>query len=229
MAANLRPTLADDRQLCLTRVASAFATLWSYPMTVAVGIDRHLRTFARASSRAGVSVRGIRSCDGVACTPLPSSIAHLAFRSTVNEGSGSPNAPWRRPPQLADTSRPAEDGRRPARAGRRAACQRPDAAAKALFAAAAAARDRVVLVVPTDADVEQLTADARFFLSALEGLSEPRSSARCCRSRRTRSIRIAGWRRTSTSRRRARARCTRSATGTRAAGRRVGARRCCRG
>jgi transcription-repair coupling factor (superfamily II helicase) len=45
-------------------------------------------------------------------------------------------------------------------------------AAKALFAAAAAARDRVVLVAPTDADVEQLTSDARFFLSALEGISD---------------------------------------------------------
>src|SRR4029079_11175096 len=45
-------------------------------------------------------------------------------------------------------------------------------AAKALFAAAAAGRDRVVLVAPTDADVEQLTSDARFFLSALHGGSD---------------------------------------------------------
>jgi transcription-repair coupling factor (superfamily II helicase) len=45
-------------------------------------------------------------------------------------------------------------------------------AAKALFAAAAAAREHVVVVVPTDADVEQLTSDARFFLSALEGISD---------------------------------------------------------
>src|SRR5882762_8356017 len=45
-------------------------------------------------------------------------------------------------------------------------------AAKALFAAAATARDRVVVVVPTDAEVEQLTSDARFFLSALEGVSD---------------------------------------------------------
>ena len=45
-------------------------------------------------------------------------------------------------------------------------------AAKALFAAAATARDRVVVVVPTDADVEQLTSDARFFFSALEGSSD---------------------------------------------------------
>ncbi|MEO6239304.1 MAG: DEAD/DEAH box helicase, partial [Vicinamibacterales bacterium] len=45
-------------------------------------------------------------------------------------------------------------------------------AAKAMFAAAAAARDRVVLVAPTDADVEQLVSDARFFLAALEGLSD---------------------------------------------------------
>ena len=44
--------------------------------------------------------------------------------------------------------------------------------AKAMFAAAAAARDRVLLVVPTDADVERFTADARFFLEALEGVSD---------------------------------------------------------
>src|SRR5580765_6471705 len=45
-------------------------------------------------------------------------------------------------------------------------------AAKALFAAAAAARDRVVLIAATDADVEQLTSDARFFLAVLEGVSD---------------------------------------------------------
>ncbi len=45
-------------------------------------------------------------------------------------------------------------------------------AAKALFAAAATARDRVVLIAPTDADVEQLTSDARFFLAVLEGVSD---------------------------------------------------------
>jgi transcription-repair coupling factor (superfamily II helicase) len=44
--------------------------------------------------------------------------------------------------------------------------------AKALFTAAAVARDTVVLVAPTDADAEQLTSDTRFFLSALEGLSD---------------------------------------------------------
>jgi transcription-repair coupling factor (superfamily II helicase) len=44
--------------------------------------------------------------------------------------------------------------------------------AKALFVSAAAGRDRVVLVAPTDADVEQLISDARFFLSALEGVSD---------------------------------------------------------
>ncbi|MBA3296038.1 MAG: transcription-repair coupling factor [Acidobacteria bacterium] len=44
--------------------------------------------------------------------------------------------------------------------------------AKGMFAATAAARDRVLLVVPTDADVERMTADTRFFLSALEGLSD---------------------------------------------------------
>ena len=45
-------------------------------------------------------------------------------------------------------------------------------AAKALFAAAAVARDRLVVVVPTDADVEQLVSDSRFFLAALEGVSD---------------------------------------------------------
>src|SRR5687767_13966597 len=43
--------------------------------------------------------------------------------------------------------------------------------AKAMFAAAAA-RARVLLVVPTDAEVERMTSDARFFLTALEGLSD---------------------------------------------------------
>jgi transcription-repair coupling factor (superfamily II helicase) len=45
-------------------------------------------------------------------------------------------------------------------------------AAKAYFAAAACARSRVLLIAPTDGDVEQLTSDARFFLAALEGLSD---------------------------------------------------------
>ena len=44
--------------------------------------------------------------------------------------------------------------------------------AKALYAAAAAERGRTLLVVPTDADVETMTADARFFFSALEGWSD---------------------------------------------------------
>jgi len=44
--------------------------------------------------------------------------------------------------------------------------------AKALFAAAAGEKGRTVLVVPTDADVETMTRDARFFFSALEGLSD---------------------------------------------------------
>jgi transcription-repair coupling factor (superfamily II helicase) len=44
--------------------------------------------------------------------------------------------------------------------------------AKAYFAAAAAGRTRVLLVAPSDADVDQLTSDARFFLAALEGLSD---------------------------------------------------------
>ena len=45
-------------------------------------------------------------------------------------------------------------------------------AAKAMYAAASATRTRTVLVVPTDADVERTTDDARFFLAALEGLSD---------------------------------------------------------
>jgi transcription-repair coupling factor (superfamily II helicase) len=44
--------------------------------------------------------------------------------------------------------------------------------AKALFSAAAAERGLTVLVVPTDGDVETMTRDARFFFSALEGLSD---------------------------------------------------------
>ena len=44
--------------------------------------------------------------------------------------------------------------------------------AKALFAAVAASRGPVVLVAPTDADVELLTADVRFFVAAYEGLSD---------------------------------------------------------
>ena len=49
------------------------------------------------------------------------------------------------------------------------------ASAKGLFAAAG--RDRVVVIVPTDADVEQLTSDVRFFLSALEGVSDAEAAA----------------------------------------------------
>jgi transcription-repair coupling factor (superfamily II helicase) len=45
-------------------------------------------------------------------------------------------------------------------------------AAKAMYAAGWAARSRTVLIVPTDADVERATEDARFFLSALEGMSD---------------------------------------------------------
>jgi transcription-repair coupling factor (superfamily II helicase) len=44
--------------------------------------------------------------------------------------------------------------------------------AKAMYAAASAARGRTLLVVPTDADVERATQDARFFFAALEGLSD---------------------------------------------------------
>jgi transcription-repair coupling factor (superfamily II helicase) len=46
------------------------------------------------------------------------------------------------------------------------------AAAKGLFTAAAGGREPVVVIVPTDTDVEQLTSDVRFFLSALEGVSD---------------------------------------------------------
>jgi transcription-repair coupling factor (superfamily II helicase) len=45
-------------------------------------------------------------------------------------------------------------------------------AAKGLFAAAGAGRGRGLVIVPSDADVEQLTADTRFFFSALEGASD---------------------------------------------------------
>ena len=45
-------------------------------------------------------------------------------------------------------------------------------AAKALYVANAAGRDRVLLVVPTDSDVERMTGDVRFFITALEGLSD---------------------------------------------------------
>lgn len=50
-------------------------------------------------------------------------------------------------------------------------------AAKALFAAAAAGRERTLVVVPSDADVEQMTADARFFIAALEGASDAEAAA----------------------------------------------------
>jgi transcription-repair coupling factor (superfamily II helicase) len=46
------------------------------------------------------------------------------------------------------------------------------APAKAMFAAASASRSATVVVVPSDADVETLTSDARFFLAALEGLTD---------------------------------------------------------
>jgi hypothetical protein len=44
--------------------------------------------------------------------------------------------------------------------------------AKAMFAAAATLRGRTLLVVPTDAEVETMTGDARFFAAALEGWSD---------------------------------------------------------
>jgi transcription-repair coupling factor (superfamily II helicase) len=43
--------------------------------------------------------------------------------------------------------------------------------AKAMCVASAVGRVPVLVVVPTDAEVERMTADARFFLAALEGLS----------------------------------------------------------
>jgi transcription-repair coupling factor (superfamily II helicase) len=46
------------------------------------------------------------------------------------------------------------------------------APAKAMFAAAAASKAPTVVVVPTDADVESMTSDGRFFLAALEGLGD---------------------------------------------------------
>ena len=46
------------------------------------------------------------------------------------------------------------------------------AAAKGLFVAAAGGRGRTLVVVPTDAEVEQITTDARFFYSAMEGASD---------------------------------------------------------
>jgi transcription-repair coupling factor (superfamily II helicase) len=45
-------------------------------------------------------------------------------------------------------------------------------AAKAMCVTAAVGRAPVVLVVPTDAEVERLTVDTRFFLAALEGFSD---------------------------------------------------------
>ena len=51
------------------------------------------------------------------------------------------------------------------------------AAAKGLFTAAAGGREHVVVIVPTDADVEQLTSDVRFFLSALEGVSDAEAAS----------------------------------------------------
>ena len=44
--------------------------------------------------------------------------------------------------------------------------------AKGMYVAAAAARDRLLVVVPADAEIDRLTADSRFFLAALEGLSD---------------------------------------------------------
>src|SRR6476646_9232403 len=49
-------------------------------------------------------------------------------------------------------------------------------AAKALFAAAAAGRQTTLLIAATDAEVEQLTSDARFFYAALEGVSDVEAS-----------------------------------------------------
>ena len=51
------------------------------------------------------------------------------------------------------------------------------AAAKGLFAAAFAPREHIVVIVPTDAEVEQLTSDARFFVSAIDGVSDADAAA----------------------------------------------------
>ena len=45
-------------------------------------------------------------------------------------------------------------------------------AAKALFRGGRRGRQTTLLMLPTDAEVEQLTSDARFFYAALEGVSD---------------------------------------------------------
>ena len=64
-------------------------------------------------------------------------------------------------------------------ASHRASVDRPDPQltgltppAMALHAAVVSATTPLLVVVPTDADVEQVTADARFFFATVEGLSD---------------------------------------------------------
>jgi hypothetical protein len=64
-------------------------------------------------------------------------------------------------------------------------------AASAYHAAVLAQDAPVLLVVPTDADVEQMTSDARMFIGALQGWPSATSSLACCRCRPRKSIRIA--------------------------------------
>ena len=76
---------------------------------------------------------------------------------------------------VARVSIAAQDRPPPRRAstGRARASDRPDAGGDRRFTRRPSRRTRrVFLVVPTDADVEQMTADARFFLAALQGLSD---------------------------------------------------------
>ena len=73
-------------------------------------------------------------------------------------------------------------------------------AAKALFVAGAAhamPHGVVLYVVPSDGDLEQAVGDVRFFLARSKDCRPRRPIAPSCRSPRTRSIRTAGWRRTS--------------------------------
>ena len=103
--------------------------------------------------------------------------------------------------------------------------------AKALYVAAAAhahaARRRPVRVSRPTATSSRRRRRRLLSRRRSKGCPPRRPSAPSCRSRRTKSIRTAAWRRTSASRRRARGRCMRSARGARAWSSRR-RRRCCR-
>ena len=76
--------------------------------------------------------------------------------------------------------------------------------AMALVTAASAAATPTIVIVPTDAEVDTLAGDARFFYAALHGLSDSRRrEERCFPFRLPRSIRIERSRRTSMCRPRA--------------------------